>query len=205
MQIKINRRLFVLFLSLFVIYLIYIIVFGIADRSFIDFTNFKQSSVETYRDWNDYKFLAYEDIRTGLGERGQPVILTDPEEIELNQKSIERTGFSVLVSDKISVNRTIPKFVHPDCLYKKYFADLPKTSVIIIFYNEVLSVLLRTVHSVYNRTPKELLHEIILVNDDSTEEELGGKLKDYLDENFPRNLVSNLQKLQLNVVNAECH
>lgn len=190
MQIKINRRFFILFLFLFFIYLIYIIVFGIANSPFNNFTDSKQSSVESYRDWNDYKFLAYEETRSGPGERGDAVILTDPEEIKLNQESIERTGFSVLVSNKISVNRTIPKFVHPDCLYKKYFADLPKTSVIIIFYNEVLSVLLRTVHSVYNRTPKELLHEIILVNDDSTEEELGEKLNDYLDENFPTNLVS---------------
>ncbi|CAG9810978.1 unnamed protein product [Chironomus riparius] len=189
MQIKINRRFLILFLFLFVIYLIYIIVFGIANRPFNNFINSKQSGVETYRDWNDYKYLAYEETRIGPGERGEAVTLAEPEEIKLNQESIERTGFSVLVSDKISVNRTIPKFVHPDCLYKKYFADLPKTSVIIIFYNEVLSVLLRTVHSVYNRTPKELLHEIILVNDDSTEEELGETLRNYLNENFPRNLI----------------
>jgi polypeptide N-acetylgalactosaminyltransferase len=61
---------------------------------------------------------------------------------------------------------------------------LPSTSVIIIFYNEHLSILLRTLHSVYNRTPKELLHEIILVNDASTKQELYEKLQIYVNENF---------------------
>lgn len=47
------------------------------------------------------------------------------------------------------------------------------------------SVLLRTVHSVINRTPSELLHEVILVNDNSSNLELYGPLRDYVKENFP--------------------
>lgn len=35
-----------------------------------------------------------------------------------------------------------------------------------------------------NRTPKELLHEIILVNDKSTKKELYEPLQKYVDENF---------------------
>lgn len=58
------------------------------------------------------------------------------------------------------------------------------TSVVIIFYNELTSLLLRTVHSVYNRTPHELLHEIILINDCSTKEELFGPLQTYIRNNF---------------------
>ena len=65
-----------------------------------------------------------------------------------------------------------------------YFSSLPSTSVIVIFHNEWLSILLRTIHSIYNRTPHELLHEIILVNDASTKTELYDPLKEYVRLNF---------------------
>lgn len=44
--------------------------------------------------------------------------------------------------------------------------------------------MLRTLHSIYNRTPHELLHEIILFNDNSTNAELNEPLKDYVERNF---------------------
>lgn len=45
-------------------------------------------------------------------------------------------------------------------------------------------MLLRTIHSVYNRTPRELLLEIILINDNSTMNELYDPLEDYVKQNF---------------------
>lgn len=45
---------------------------------------------------------------------------------------------------------------------------LPKADVIIVFHNEDLSVLLRSVHSILNTAPPSLLGEILLVNDDSS-------------------------------------
>lgn len=48
-----------------------------------------------------------------------------------------------------------------------YPEDLPQISVVFIFVNEALSVILRSVHSVVNHTPSHLLKEIILVDDNS--------------------------------------
>ena len=55
------------------------------------------------------------------------------------------------------------------CKKKEYpsISELPDTSVVIVFHNEAWTTLLRTVHSVINRSPRPLLREIILVDDAS--------------------------------------
>lgn len=136
------------------------------------------------RDWHDYEQIYKDRTRVGLGENGEAVRLTNESEIALNDKLYKETGFAVIVSDKISVNRSIPDSRHSDCQKLLYPADLPNVSVIIIFHNEIKSVLLRTIHSVVNRTPPELLHEIILVNDCSSSKELYRPLEEYVQMNF---------------------
>lgn len=54
------------------------------------------------------------------------------------------------------------------CFTKKYLKNLPQVSIIIAYHDELLSIFKRTLHSIYNRTPHELIKEIILVNDNSS-------------------------------------
>lgn len=54
---------------------------------------------------------------------------------------------------------------------------LPKATVIICFHNEAWSTLLRTVHSVLDRTPFEILEEVILVDDFSDFSKFNNKIK----------------------------
>ena len=63
--------------------------------------------------------------------------------------------------------RLFSLFFHSRCRNISYHANLPQVSIIFIFVNEALSVILRSIHSAIRRTPAHLLKEIILVDDNS--------------------------------------
>jgi len=68
-----------------------------------------------------------------------------------------------MYSTKQALTNTICLF---RCKNLKYdYLSLPTTSVVIAFYNEAWSTLLRTVHSVLETSPDLLLTEVILVDD----------------------------------------
>lgn len=75
------------------------------------------------------------------------------------------------------------------CKKKKYLKNLPKVSIVIPFHDEHFSTLLRSVYSIINRTPADLLEEIILVDDNSSKDFLKSKLDTYIAENFKKDLV----------------
>jgi hypothetical protein len=182
--VKLHRSVsvaFILLIVLFLVHLSYKLV--TVPQNTFEISVYKTEQPK-FRNWFDLEQVSRDASRTGLGENGSHVYLTDPGEIELNERLYQETGFSVVISDKISVNRSVPLIVHPNCFNFEYFAKLPKTSVIVIFHNEVKSVLLRTIHSIFNRTPPELLHEIILVNDNSFNVELYEPLQKYVAKNF---------------------
>ncbi|XP_061828197.1 polypeptide N-acetylgalactosaminyltransferase 17-like isoform X2 [Nerophis lumbriciformis] len=93
-------------------------------------------------------------------------------------------GYNVYLSDKISLDRTITGFGPSGCQKLTYPSNLPQMSLIFIFVNEALSVILRSVHSAVNHTPPELLKEIILVDDYSDEEQLKGPLEEYMKKRY---------------------
>jgi polypeptide N-acetylgalactosaminyltransferase len=70
------------------------------------------------------------------------------------------------------------------CKKIKYPDELPTASVVFIFKNERWSPVLRSVYSVINRSPRHLLKEVILVDDQSDIEEMKQPLDDYCEEHF---------------------
>ncbi|XP_074432523.1 polypeptide N-acetylgalactosaminyltransferase 12 [Larus michahellis] len=117
-----------------------------------------------------------------LGELGRAVRLElSPAEKRRQEESIRRHQINIYLSDRISLHRRLPERWHPLCREKKYdYYSLPKTSVVIAFYNEAWSTLLRTVHSVLETSPDILLEEIILVDDYSDKEHLKETLENYV-------------------------
>lgn len=116
-----------------------------------------------------------------LGEGGKIAHLSDPDDVAEGEKQLAKIALNQALSEHISYNRTVPDARHPTCRKKIYDVDsLLTTSVIIIFFNEPYSVLVRTVHSVLNTSPKNLLKEIILVDDGSSNVDLKHKLDYYV-------------------------
>jgi hypothetical protein len=64
-------------------------------------------------DWHDYKLIGEEKRRTGIGEQGVKAELGVREKV-LERKISGENGFNGLLSDKISVNRSIPDIRHPE-------------------------------------------------------------------------------------------
>uniref|UniRef100_A0A4W3JME1 UDP-N-acetyl-alpha-D-galactosamine:polypeptide N-acetylgalactosaminyltransferase 11 (GalNAc-T11) n=1 Tax=Callorhinchus milii TaxID=7868 RepID=A0A4W3JME1_CALMI len=97
---------------------------------------------------------------------------------------IQKHAFNLLISNRLGYHRDLPDTRDPKCKEKRYPINLASASIIICFYNEALSALLRTVHSVLDRTPAHLLHEIILVDDHSDFDDLKDLLEDYVQDNL---------------------
>lgn len=115
----------------------------------------------------------------GPGEHGVPHH-TKPEQADRVSETIDAYGMNMVASDEIGLDRGLPDTRMKECKDWHYPTELPKASVVIVFHNEGRSVLLRTIHSVINRTPAQFLEEVLLVDDFSDKEDLGEGLKNYL-------------------------
>ena len=107
------------------------------------------------------------------------ILNPDPKTKEKIASGWRKHAFNQFVSDLISVTRSLPDPRDGWCRARSEASGLPATSVIITFHNEVIimsvelrchanvilqawSTLLRTVHTVLERSPSDLLQEIIL-------------------------------------------
>lgn len=102
------------------------------------------------------------------------------EQNDLMKKMFKKHNFNLLASDMISLNRTLKDARFPECKNIRYPMRLPTNSIVIIFHNEPWSTLIRTISSILHRSPAELVEEIILVDDFSTENHLKKPLKNYI-------------------------
>ncbi|XP_005393469.1 PREDICTED: polypeptide N-acetylgalactosaminyltransferase 5 [Chinchilla lanigera] len=118
------------------------------------------------------------------GQFGRPVIVPPGKEKEAERRWKEG-NFNVYLSDLIPVDRAIEDTRPAGCAEQLVHNQLPTTSIIMCFVDEVWSTLLRSVHSVLNRSPAHLIKEILLVDDFSTKDYLKDNLDKYMSQ-FPK-------------------
>ncbi|XP_045681774.1 polypeptide N-acetylgalactosaminyltransferase 18 isoform X2 [Phyllostomus hastatus] len=105
-----------------------------------------------------------------------------PEGRRMALKQFQYYGYNAYLSDRLPLDRPLPDLRPSGCRNLSFPDSLPEVSIVFIFVNEALSVLLRSIHSAIERTPSHLLKEIILVDDNSSNEELKEKLTEYVDK-----------------------
>nr|XP_060633189.1 polypeptide N-acetylgalactosaminyltransferase 5 [Anolis sagrei ordinatus] len=126
------------------------------------------------------------------GQFGRPAVVPNEKQDEAKRRWNEG-NFNVYLSDVIPIDRAIEDTRPIGCSDLLVHNDLPTTSIIMCFVDEVWSTLLRSVHSVLNRSPPQLIKEIILVDDFSTKEYLKDKLDKYMAQ-FPKVRILHLKE-----------
>ncbi|XP_023495800.1 polypeptide N-acetylgalactosaminyltransferase 11 isoform X3 [Equus caballus] len=165
-------------------------------------SQFKVNKIDDMRDNNHIEDSEKDNVKFS-SELG---MIFNERDQELRDLGYQKHAFNMLISNRLGYHREVPDtrnaayvpheplLILPQqcfwcrcnrCKDKSYPTDLPVASVVICFYNEALSALLRTVHSVLDRTPARLLHEVILVDDDSDFDDLKGELDEYVQKYLP--------------------
>jgi len=141
---------------------------------------------ETYR---DDELVEWTPAPAPVSRPGEPGDLGAAVEIPAHLKEEAKRRFTehqfdVVANELMSLNRTMPDIRYPECQHVTFPRKLPKVSIVIVYHNEAWSTLIRTMWSVVTQTPRELLKEIILVDDFSTKDYLEKPLQEYV-KNYP--------------------
>lgn len=113
---------------------------------------------------------------------------------ERHKKGFRDYVFNALLSDKIGPRRKIPDTRNQLCKDQVYGEVLPSASIIICYFNELPSVLIRMVNSIIDRTQKELVTEVLLVNDCSdSDKDAEPEVKAYAEKNWPKSKIKFLR------------
>ena len=88
-----------------------------------------------------------------------------PDQLKKYNEGLQNNAFNAYLSDMISIHRSLPDVRDPGCRKINYTATSITASVVMCFHNEAWSVLLRSIHSILDRSPPHLLKEIIIVDD----------------------------------------
>ncbi|XP_023710345.1 polypeptide N-acetylgalactosaminyltransferase 2 isoform X2 [Cryptotermes secundus] len=132
------------------------------------------SQLRTIQKWRNRR-------KVGSAPRWEPVVLMNELQYvgtERDEDAFVRHAFNLSSSNLLPSDRALPDTRHTRCHDPSNYGELPleTTSVIVAFHNEARSALLRTVISVLNRTPSDLVEEVILLDDCSDNEEDGALL-----------------------------
>lgn len=152
---------------------------------------FPEGSAKWYNSFAVFPHVDKNRMHGVLGlhpENGTSAWVRAPKPDSINDKNRDELlkaggGFYLNMSDYLPLDRFSDDNRPTICKNEVYdFSELNDASIIITFYNEPLSTLMRTVHSVLNLTPPPLLREIILVDDHSNNTNLlpGAELYTYI-------------------------
>ncbi|XP_012944326.2 polypeptide N-acetylgalactosaminyltransferase 5 [Aplysia californica] len=118
----------------------------------------------------------------GYGGKGVTINLDQMSAAQRQVYERDLTTYQVnkMAADLVPLRRRL-NFTMDECSHLTYdLPSLPRAGVVIIFNNELWSVLMRTVFSILDAGPSELISEIVLVDDASDQQHLQQPLDDYL-------------------------
>lgn len=131
--------------------------------------------------WSEPNRTVFKSPLWTQGENGKGFVPQNETEASEIKSLKHKHNYNLYASERMQLHRGLPDYRFDECRRLTYPDRLPNTSVIIVMHNEAWTTILRTIWSIIDRSPRELLHEIIIVDDVSTYDFLKRPLNDYVE------------------------